>query len=458
MPEAKDNTESSRRKKRSRIGLISIIVVAILSIGGGLFYFMNAADSAEANDTVADGSEAEENKKDPVPVEVVDVGIGTVSDYLSSTANLVAENEVRILAEAEGRVASLKVDEGAFVKKGQILAVLVRDEAEIAVTKARLSEENARRAQDRAQELIERDLLSREDFDQTLVDFEIAQQELADAEWKLSKTTIRSPFSGRISERMIQVGQHVRWGDQLFQVTDFDPLIARIYLAEKDVLGLEENRAVRISLNAADDVHFTGRIRQISPVVDPETGTIKLTIEALQPPTEVRPGSFVTIDIIRATHEQVVILPRDSVIRELQNSHIFVAEDEVAEKRPVTLGLEESEWIEVLSGVEAGEQVIVAGQGGLKDGAAVKAMWADGTPVHPVEENDTEVAADDSDSAEIAADEQTAQVASGDEVPGTSDANEVAGTSASASDADEVPGTSASTSDADTAGDDIREG
>ena len=86
------------------------------------------------------------------------------------------------------------------------------------------------------------------------------------------------------------VGQHIRPGDELFMVTDFDPLVARIYLPEKDILGLAEDRPVRIQLQADEDVEFEGRIRQISPVVDVATGTVKLTIEAIRPPRSVRPG------------------------------------------------------------------------------------------------------------------------------------------------------------------------
>jgi membrane fusion protein (multidrug efflux system) len=183
---------------------------------------------------------------------------------------------------------------------------------------------------------------------------------------------IRAPFTGLITERMVQVGHHIRLGDELFSVADFDPLVARIYLPERDILGLEENREVRISLQADDSIVFQGRVRQISPVVDVATGTVKVTVEATKPPRVVRPGAFVTIDIERERHADVVLLPRESVIRELQSSHVFIAHDDVAYKRPVTLGLEEGELIEALAGVEAGEQVIVAGQGGLKDGAPVK--------------------------------------------------------------------------------------
>ncbi len=222
--------------------------------------------------------------------------------------------------------------------------------------------------------MFQQELISQEEHDRLKMELEIAQQEVAEAQYRLGKTTIRAPFTGRVTERMVQVGHHIRLGDELYSVADFDPLVARIYLPERDILGLEAKREVRISLQADDSITFKGRIRQISPVVDVATGTVKVTVEAVEPPRQVRPGAFVTIDIERERHAEVVLLPRESVIRELQNSHVFVADGEVARKRRVTLGLEEGELIEALTGVEEGEQVIVAGQGGLKDGAPVKVI------------------------------------------------------------------------------------
>jgi len=340
----------------------------------------DTAENAEATEDTGDekeGEEEEDDAKTPVPVEVAAVSEGSVSAYTSSTANLVAENEVKVLSEVEGRVLTLRVEEGDWVKNGQVLATLVRDDQAIAFKKAQLQETNARAAFDRATELVERELISREEFDKLSIDYEIAQQELAEAEWALKKTTIIAPFSGRITARMTQLGQHVRPGDELFQVTDFDPLVARIYLPERDVLGLEEGQDVQIRLDAATEVYFAGRIRQISPVVDTSTGTVKVTVEATEPPEQVRPGSFVTVNIVRETHSDALLLPREAVLRELQKAHVYVAEDDVAEKRAVTLGLEEGELIEVLSGVAAGDRVIVTGQGGLKDGSAVKILIAD---------------------------------------------------------------------------------
>jgi membrane fusion protein (multidrug efflux system) len=271
-------------------------------------------------------------------------------------------------------VTDVLVEEGDRVSKGQPLSLLAREDAEIALRKAQVKEENARMKFERAQKMVSDQLVSREEFDRLKTEHEVARQEAAEAQWKLDKTTIRSPFRGRITERIVQPGQHVRPGDVLYSVADFDPLIARIYLPERDVFGLQEGREVRIRLKASEETRFRGRIRQISPIVDPATGTVKVTVEAIEPPAEVRPGAFVSIDIIRETRPRALLVPREAVIRELADAYVFVANGEKAERRNIALGLEEGTHVEAISGVTAGEQVIVAGQGGHRDGAPIKVI------------------------------------------------------------------------------------
>jgi membrane fusion protein (multidrug efflux system) len=353
------------RRNRWRIVIIAAsaaVLIAAIVVASNL----SAGESQSAED---------DKKKDaPVPVEVVEAELGEVSSYITATANLVAEHQVTVLAEAEGRVASVRVEEGDAISSGQVLAALVRDEADIAARKARLRAANAERAVTRAQETHDEGLISREEYDRLTLEHEVAEQEVAEAEWRLSRTTIAAPFRGRVTERMVEPGQHVRPGDQLFTVADFDPLVARIYLPERDVLELEVGRQVQITLGADDAYDFSGSIRQISPVVDVATGTVKVTVEADEPPAQVRPGAFVTVSIVREHRSGTLLLPRESVIRELASAHVFVAEGDVAAKRAVDLGLEEGDRVEVVSGIEPGDQVVVAGQGGLKPGTKLKIL------------------------------------------------------------------------------------
>ena len=379
---------------RKKLIVAGGLTLALAVAGAAGIILKSRSDSAADKAAAADGSEAGEKKnaaavagkggkngkngkeKAPVPVSVASIAVGPISSYITATANLVAENEVKVLSEAEGRVASLLVEEGQFVKQGSPLVQLVRGDAEMAEAKARVRFGNARIGWERARGMFEKGLMSQGDYDKLAMEKDVAQQELAEAQWRLSKTTVRAPFGGVIAVRTVNQGQHVRPGDSLFTITDFDPLVARIYLPERDVIGLEEGRAVRLTLRATDEVRFAGRIRQISPVVDTATGTVKVTVEAVHPPESVRPGAFVSVDIVRHTRPSATVLPREAVLRELQSSHVFVAENGVAKKRSVQLGIEEGDRVEVLGGVRAGEQVIIAGQGGLKDGSPIKVLDA----------------------------------------------------------------------------------
>ena len=374
MHESAETPEVLSNKKVRRSRTLWIVAALLVLLVGAFSVVKVAAFNGK-------GREAgpEEEKKAPVPVGVAAVETGTVSSYIRSTANLVSDNQVKVLTESDGRIARLYVDEGDWVSKGQTLATLDREDTGIDLAKRQVKSENSRLAYERGERMLREGLISQETFEKLRMENEMSRQEVAEARYRIGKTAIRAPFSGRITSRIVEQGQHLRAGEELFNLADFDPLVAYIHLPEREVLGLKPGRETRITLKADEDVKFRGRIRQISPVVDPATGTVKVTVEAVNPlPAAVRPGGFVTIDVIRESRPDAVLLPRQAVLRELQSAHVFVAKNGIAEKRLVQLGLEEGERIEVLAGVEPGERVIVAGQGSLKQGSPVEVLAGSG--------------------------------------------------------------------------------
>lgn len=375
-----DEAPPSRRPSRRwtlawRVAPGAVVVAALVAVG--IKTRSSGAGKAEASTPPTKGApsgtgdKAKEKTKDPIAVAVAAVEAGAISSYITSTANLVAENEVKVVAEAEGRVEGLLVEEGHAVTRGQTLLRIDPAEAELAVGKADLVLRNARLGLSRAQAMAAEKLISAQDLDKAQYDVDVAAQALAEARHRLSRATVVAPFAGRITLRKVQAGQAVKPGDELLTVTGFEPLVARIFLPERDVLGLALGQEVRLSLRAQEETRFVGRIRQISPVVDTASGTVKVTVEAMKPPSSVRPGAFVTVDVLRETRKEAILVRREAIIRELQEAYVFVADGKVARKRPVTLGLEEGGRVEIRSGLKAGEQVVISGQGGLKEGAPI---------------------------------------------------------------------------------------
>jgi membrane fusion protein (multidrug efflux system) len=361
-----EDTRGSRRRRWAwRAGLAVVLVAAAVAAAvkarGGLGPARVEASSSPAADK--DGKK----EKEPAAVAVEEAALGPISAYTSATANLVAEDEVKVVAETEGKVQRLLVEEGDTVARGQTLVQIDPSDATLAVQRAQIALQNAGIALTRGEGLSKANLISAQELDKLRFDRDLAAHELEEARHRLRKTTVAAPFGGRITVRKVQTGQQVKPGDELFTLADFDPLVARIFLPEREVLDLAVGQPVRLALRAREETRFAGRIRQISPVVDTASGTVKVTVEAVRPPASVRPGAFVAVEVLRETRPRAVLVPRPAVIRELQETYLFVADGNVARKRPVRIGLEEGDRLEIREGLAAGEAVITSGQGGLKD-------------------------------------------------------------------------------------------
>ncbi len=339
-------------------------IVVLAAAGFGSYSLANGSTGKTKPD--------EKKEKEPASVAVARAETGPISAYITATANLVAEQEVQILAEAEGKVIELLVEEGSAVTKGQKLFQIEREASAIAVEKADLGLRNSSANLERAELLWQQKLLSTQERDKARFDRDLARSSLTEARYRLQKTDVVAPFAGRITVRKAQLGQTLKLGEELLVLADFDPLVARIFLPEREVLDLRVGQEAQLALKAREDVRFLGRIRQISPVVDTASGTVKVTVEAVEPPPSVRPGTFVSVGIVRETRPLAVLVPRTAVVRELQEAYVYVTEGNLAKKRVVEVGLEDAGRLEITRGLEAGEQVVTSGQGALKDQAPIK--------------------------------------------------------------------------------------
>jgi membrane fusion protein (multidrug efflux system) len=357
------------RPRRSKRLLVTLTAVA-LTLGAAAFFGLRTTPVSEAQAAEKDADKKKE--KEPTLVAVAAVAQGAISAYVTATANLVSEDEVKVLAEAEGQVVGLGVEEGDDVRAGELLLQIDPRDAKLAVEKAELALRNAQLSLDRSQQMAAERLISAQELDRVRFERDLKAHELSEARRRLDKTAVRAPFAGRITLRSVQLGQNVKPADALFSLASFDPLVARIFLPEREMLGLQVGQRAQLSLKADDSVRFEGRIRQIAPVVDTGSGTVKVTVEAVRPPSSVRPGAFVGVGIVNETRQDALLIPRPAVIREIQETYVYVADGTVARKRPVKLGLEEGDRFEVTEGLSVGDLVVTSGQGALKDAAPIK--------------------------------------------------------------------------------------
>lgn len=359
------------RWTRPRYGLLTAgVVTAVAAAAFGVSQLAGKASQPPPSSTPPKAESAREEL--PVPVDVAQPATGSVAAALSASTTLESEQQADVLSKTDGLVRSVHVEEGASVARGQLLAELDDDERRLALGQARLKRDAARVELDRQTRARQEGLNPQQDFDRAKSAFDLAEADVASAELALTYTKIVAPFAGRVVERAVVQGRHVKPGEKLFTVASLRPLVAKVYLPEKDVVGLRIGQTADVVLEAAGGGKLTGRVVRIGPVVDVGTGTVKVTVEVSAPGEVARPGSFVNVAIVTDVHRDVMLVPKIAIVRDDASNCLFVANGDRAHRRKVTLGYSRDGQIEVSSGLGRGELVIVAGQGSLKDGARIE--------------------------------------------------------------------------------------
>ena len=316
-------------------------------------------------------------KKDPsekptIPVEVAILGLGPIESVLKASSNLEAESEVNVLARTSNRVKDLFVEEGSQVKAGDLLLQLDDDIQTIQVSKAKNQVLESREEYDRQKSLHAQNLISDQVFSQSKFQLQQLELNLQDAERELGYTQIHAPIHGKITQRMVKVGDQVSAGQDLFTVIDFDSIVARLYVTEKALSKIQENQMVRIESTAFPEKVFNGYVARIAPVVESKSGMIKVTV-GFQDVGPLLPGMYVDGSIITSSKPDALLLPKKGILYDGEQRFIFrVKENSEVERVLLNAGLEDAENVEPISLLKQGDQIVIAGQTGLKDGSRVQ--------------------------------------------------------------------------------------
>lgn len=317
-----------------------------------------------------------------VPVEVAEILPGNISAFIETNGILEAEREVDIVARTGGPLVELSTEEGRTVQAGQLLARVDEAEARAQVEIARVSLQQAELALGRAQASFENQVVSQEVYDTAVSTFESAKAQLEGSEIQLGYTRIEAPFGGLIIERAVKLGETVTNGQRLFRVSDFDPLLCTIGVPERDLSRLSVGQPAMIEVEAFPGEQFEGRVLRVSPVVEAETGTIRVTLE-VDRQGRLSPGMFATVRLVTDVRENALIMPKRALSLESLADSVFVVDDGVAYRRNITLGYEEDDRVEVTDGLSANDRVIVVGQDGLTDATPVQILAGPGAEEAP---------------------------------------------------------------------------
>lgn len=309
-------------------------------------------------------------KEEQLPaVKVVDAKseIVPIDEKYSVTLQAYAINN--IAPQSGGRIISIKAEVGDFVQKGQVLAQMDRAQLE----QAELQLNNLKSEYDRAKALYEKGGVSKSDFETIELQYKVANTTYENL---LTNTILKSPLNGVVSARNYDEGDMYTMSAPLYVIQQINPIKALVAVSEKNYSLLKKGIKVEFTPEALNGKKYIGEVTRIHPTVDAATHTIVAEVTINNPKFELRPGMYSSARVIFSKGDAIVV--PDTAVLKQQGSGVrtvyILKADGTVELRIVEVGRHiGSEYI-ILSGVQAGEKVVVSGQSLLRSGIKVEVI------------------------------------------------------------------------------------
>jgi HlyD family secretion protein len=336
----------------------------------------------------------------PMTVELASVKRADMAQQITVVGNLVGAQTVAAVPKISGRLEAVSVRLGDRVSRGQrlakiedreILEQVKQAEASYAVSAATIRQREAdlglaRTNLERSRNLHQRDLISKQTFDDAEARYQAAQAQLdlaqaqhAQAEARLdelkinlSNTTISSPVNGFVGSRTLDAGAWVTPNTAFISVVDIGVVRLVANVVERDLRRITQGLKADVEVDAYPGEKFGGRVAHVAPVLDPATRTAQIEIEIENSNYRLKPGMYAKVNFTVDKREKTLVVPAKAVVDVGGSRGVFLPnkgeQGDVANFRKIEVGLSDSEHIEVASGLSEGDKIVTTGAAALREG------------------------------------------------------------------------------------------
>jgi membrane fusion protein (multidrug efflux system) len=322
-----------------------------------------------------------------MPVEVVAARTDTVVDAILATGQIEALQSIQLRPEIEGRIVQILVREGSEVGRGAPLFKVDDAELKAEVSRARADRDLARQSLARTRDLLAQRASSQSELERAEATWRSSEAQLALLQLRLDRTLVRAPFAGVVGQRSVSLGDYVTTDTRLVSLATASPQRAAFQVPERYADRLKVGQRVTFRVAALPGREFVGAVDFVDPTVQLPGRTILVKAVVPNPRRELQSGMFIEARLATAIRPSAVVVPEDAVIPLQGSSFVWVAERGKATRRQVELGVRTPGFVELKSGVDSGEAVVVGGQERLGEGAPVAPKLIQRAPANAGEES-----------------------------------------------------------------------
>jgi RND family efflux transporter MFP subunit len=371
--------EFDRRNKMLKNTGLKLLALSILA------FFVFSCQPPQKKEEIEDSSLG------AAPVKVFEVKRQRISEKLLYTGLIEAWNKINITPDVGGKIAKIYVEEGDRVQEGQLLAELDTkatrlqlEQAQAGYAVAEANYKDAQRNVERMERLKSENAVSQQQYEQLKLAFDAADAQLQQARaalnlanHNLDVSIMKAPFSGVVASKNAEVGDVINPlmggfspSSGVLTLMDFSRVKIEIEVSSQEIARINKGMTALMRVDAFPDRVFPGRVSIVNLTADPMTRKFGVQITADNPELSLRPNTFGEVTLEVSTHEDALVIPQSAV---LENRYVFVAQDDnTVVRKEVTLGLQNTDMVEVISGIEVDDLIIVDGNYGLEEGSKIE--------------------------------------------------------------------------------------
>jgi membrane fusion protein, multidrug efflux system len=365
------------RRMRTRTAGALAVVLALAACGGGSEPAQTAQAGGPGGGPGGPGGGGPGGRV--VVVEVQPVARGSIARQVTVSGIVEPVRVVGVNSQLAGAVNTVLVQEGDRVRRGAVLARMDSREIAAQLASAQATYDVAKAAYERAEQLRERRVITLPEYERERTGYAAAAAQVEQLRTRLGYATVTAPVDGVITEKRVESGDVVGNQARLFTVADVSVIVARVGVSELDIVELRQGDRVGITLDAFPNRPLQGQIRRIFPSADPTTRLVPVEVAFDRESAQfARPGFLARVTFDLATSDDVLLLPVAAVLGAQGAQAVFVIDSENrATRRTVRTGLTSQGRVEIVDGLQDGEQVVVLGNNNLRDGMTVRVAGAE---------------------------------------------------------------------------------
>jgi membrane fusion protein (multidrug efflux system) len=363
-----------------------VVIVGLLLLVGGLVL----VKFSQISSLMAMGEEMQQAGPPPESVATALAESQAWEGTISAVGSVAAVKGVALSNDAPGVVTRINFESGSVVKQGQVLVELDTGVERAQLATARTRRDLAEVTVNRSRSLVAKNVLAQAELDNDEAALKTAAAEIAGIQAQIARKTVRAPFSGRLGIREINVGQYLAPGTTLTVLESTGGVFVDFSLPQQHLETVRPGMPVRMTLEGARKLSREGVITAVEPRLDAATRALQLraSVSSEGDDDELRPGMFVNVSVVLPERGTVVVVPATAIVHASYGDSLFVIEDKkpgspgmsktpagkpvkIARQQFVRLGESRGDFVSILEGVKAGQQVVTAGAFKLRNGSPV---------------------------------------------------------------------------------------